>query len=788
LKETTMRFSRASFFAAIAASSTLGLVRAECPNACSGHGSCGSHDMCTCDRNFQGADCSLRTCPFGKAHVDTPKGDLDASLSIGDHNDIVLTGSTVYPYGTTEGFPLMADSAGNVLTNTAHDYMECSNKGLCDRINGLCECLPGYDGAACQRASCPSKANSNTPGSGQGERMNTNFKVFNANSAFNGRAADVIQRNQCSGHGTCMTIEQLAFLDHENIYDLWDKDATMGCKCDHGYAGPDCNDRVCISGIDPLYTDDTTAQVTHTTVRFESTDASALSGEYAIKFYDISGEDFITRPLTITGTGAVDAKTHCESVKEALLELPNGVVPTIECSQAVIDTNRGVEYTLTFTGNPGFLREMELDQYLDGSRSTVEVASGTFTAGVHTKVIGESVDYFAERCEGLTVKILADSADGDDSWTSANVRPGSLGYLSGPSGALTAAEMKKLKKCLGDSDWDPENNVEVTNWDYGTVVENDGVASYNMIGAFPHAIKVVPVESTAGYNIRMPGSYHLVWYDASATGKEFRVANINSNANLASEASEMYVYTTKGTVQQMGYGTETEIADNSASGGSSTRIVGYFDKDTNRIYTNYDTSCKNNPDSPNPRNHVCVEKGDKLFVVDSCWGRGDLGAGTAAPIFGGTALNECADSTAPSLDSGNIYTVTKVYTIPVGSNSTTTPATTVDITADATLKHSVDTNIIEVNANFGWRGLEGDPENSNTSPAGASRDTTWSDNTGVVILFHFSPTKEGSYEYVTECSNRGLCNQHGVCECFDGYTGVDCSVQNILAKAKDSKK
>lgn len=84
-------------------------------------------------------------------------------------------------------------------------------------------------------------------------------------------------------------------------------------------------------------------------------------------------------------------------MKEALLELPNGVVPTIECSQEVINTNLGVEYTLTFTGNPGFLRELELDQYLDGSRPTIEVSSGTYTAKVHTKVKGETTDYFAQR-------------------------------------------------------------------------------------------------------------------------------------------------------------------------------------------------------------------------------------------------------------------------------------------------------------------------------------------------------------------------------------------------------
>lgn len=606
------------------------------------------------------------TCPFGKAHVDTPKGDLDFSLAVGDSNDVVVTGSTVYPYGTTEGYPLMADTAGNVLDNTGHDYMECSNKGLCDRGSGQCECLPGYDGAACQRASCPSNANSHTPGSGT-EGSNTNFKVYNGKSAFLGAGRlSITQTNQCSGHGTCMTIEQLSYLDYNNVYDLWDKDMTMGCKCDPGYTGADCSRKLCAVGVDPLYTDDTTAQVTHTTVRFEASDADALSGKYAIKFWDILGEDYITGSIPISGTGEIDGKEHCDSVKEALTSLPNQVVPTIECNQEVIDTNKGVEYVLTFTGNPGNLRQIELDQYLDGSRSSVEVSSGTLYTGVHNNVVGESVDHFAQRCEGLTVKILADSADGDDSWE-VDVRPGSLGYISGPNGSLSAAQMKMLKKCLSDSDWDPENNVEVANWDTGSNVENDGATSYNMIGAFPHAIKVVPVESTPGYTFHMPGSYHLVWYDAdAAAGKQFRVANLNSDANTVAEATEMYVYTTKGTVQQMGYGSESAIGDNPAAvaenpsgGASSTRIVGYFDKDTNQIYTNYDTSCKTNPDSGD-RNHVCVNKGDKLFVVDSCWGRGDLGAGTADPIFGGTLLNECADSTAPNFNTGNLYTVNKV--------------------------------------------------------------------------------------------------------------------------------
>ena len=68
-----------------------------------------------------------------------------------------------------------------------------------------------------------------------------------------------------------------------------------------------------------------------------------------------------------------------------------------------------------------------------------------------------------------------------------------------------------------------------------------------------------------------------------------------------------------------------------------------------------------------------------------------------------------------------------------------------------------------------------------SSPAGASRDTTWSDNTGVVFLFHFSPDENDGYEYVHDCSGRGICTFNGVCNCFDGYTGVDCSIQSVLA-------
>jgi hypothetical protein len=137
------------------------------------------------------------------AHVDIPKGDLDASGGALTMSNVVVN-DFMYPYGTTEKYAAQADIDGNVIANgNAHEYRECSAKGICDRSSGVCACFEGYEGSACQRASCPTSAG-----------------------------------GMCSGHGTCHTIKELASKDHDNIYKLWDEHSTMGCKCDAGYSGP----------------------------------------------------------------------------------------------------------------------------------------------------------------------------------------------------------------------------------------------------------------------------------------------------------------------------------------------------------------------------------------------------------------------------------------------------------------------------------------------------------------------------------------------------------------------
>jgi hypothetical protein len=85
-----------------------------CPGeiACSGQGTCRGPPTydCICNEGFTGGDCNERECPKGKAWFDIPIAD-----------------------------------------DTAHQLVECSNAGTCDRTKGDCTCMPGFTGAACNR-------------------------------------------------------------------------------------------------------------------------------------------------------------------------------------------------------------------------------------------------------------------------------------------------------------------------------------------------------------------------------------------------------------------------------------------------------------------------------------------------------------------------------------------------------------------------------------------------------------------------------------------------------------
>jgi hypothetical protein len=110
--------------------------------------------------------------------------------------------------------------------DTAHALVECSNAGTCDRQKGDCICNTGFTGSACHRLQCPS---------------------------------------DCSGHGTCLTMEELAkaakvngermgfrYGAVPNKKETWDFDMVRGCLCNAGWDGHDCSRQVCPTGDDPM--------------------------------------------------------------------------------------------------------------------------------------------------------------------------------------------------------------------------------------------------------------------------------------------------------------------------------------------------------------------------------------------------------------------------------------------------------------------------------------------------------------------------------------------------------
>lgn len=168
-----------------------------------------------------GADCSQRVCSFGRAFVDSPWGDLDGDGALEPNRAFSPTSNFVvhgkeFVTGTASelGFTEYGYARGDRADewDEAHFYRECSNKGLCDRETGLCECFPGYEGSGCERTKCP---------------------------------------NDCSGNGVCRTILESNRADADG-YSAWDGEKTQVCECDAGWTGPHCGMRSCPKGADPI--------------------------------------------------------------------------------------------------------------------------------------------------------------------------------------------------------------------------------------------------------------------------------------------------------------------------------------------------------------------------------------------------------------------------------------------------------------------------------------------------------------------------------------------------------
>jgi hypothetical protein len=228
---------------------------AACPNLCSGHGTCGPEDNCICHSGYRGGDCSSRTCPFGRSWF-----------------------SKAFPNGT------------------AHMNEECSNRGICERETGECACKSGYEGAACERASCPSS---------------------------------------CSGHGQCVTMKAVG-LENGVSYSNWDKVSSTMCRCDWGYSGDDCSLRLCPKGDDP----ETTGQTYRSYLLTVDSTSGHLDGTVRVFFHGFSA--------VLNAHGSKETSASCQA---ALRSLEN--IDTLTCTQGSVSSSTGgASYNITVTAWP----------------------------------------------------------------------------------------------------------------------------------------------------------------------------------------------------------------------------------------------------------------------------------------------------------------------------------------------------------------------------------------------------------------------------------------------------
>ena len=274
----------------------LGLVSA-CPNSCNRNGICGKDDKCSCYAGFQGADCSGRLCPFTLAWADTADG-----------------------------------------TNQAHYYAECGNKGMCDRETGECACFEGFEGSGCRRSVCPSDCNHR----GTCEYMEEvardwqdrktgpghKFKDLSCNTQHTSakNAHTKYDHSNCHTNGLVTTnlVARSANTDTISglLYQDWDAKKIQVCKCDVGFDGPDCGQRMVPKGDDPL----TPVQSVGMQQGIAITGDTA--GEFVLTYHDPYGGKWVTDAIKgAAGTSADDAIVAVR-VQNALRDLPNEVLKT----------------------------------------------------------------------------------------------------------------------------------------------------------------------------------------------------------------------------------------------------------------------------------------------------------------------------------------------------------------------------------------------------------------------------------------------------------------------------
>mmetsp|Transcript_14116 Transcript_14116/g.20650 ORF Transcript_14116/g.20650 Transcript_14116/m.20650 type:complete len:362 (-) Transcript_14116:329-1414(-) len=233
-----------------------------CPNSCSGHGSCGNDDVCTCYKDWmngdeEGGDCSQRKCPYEIAWVDTPSS-----------------------------------------STRAHRLAECAGRGICDRETGDCACFEGFTGKGCRRTTCPNGCS----GHGTCEYI----------SELRNDLGDDFKLT-----GSQPTTNQYEF---EAQY-LWDYHKSRACVCDPKWTDVDCSRRMCPKGNYALYANaEPTPETQAILITNVFTTDDTSNGEFALTFRSTLNEEFTTYTLSAFNLTAEAVEDALNSLPNKVIE------------------------------------------------------------------------------------------------------------------------------------------------------------------------------------------------------------------------------------------------------------------------------------------------------------------------------------------------------------------------------------------------------------------------------------------------------------------------------------
>ena len=162
----------------------------------------------------------------------------------------------------------------------------------------------------------------------------------------------------------------------------------------------------------------------------------------------------------------------------------------------------------------------------------------------------------------------------------------------------------------------------------------------------------------------------------------------------------------------------------------------------------------------------CLEKGDKVFLFNN-----------QVATYRNAGPHSDVDF---SQNIGNMYEIVKIGVNPT-SSSTYAVEDRFYFVVDKVIK---------------WDGSATQPRSGITTASADDDATTayddWTDDAlrespaeqriGMQMIVKFEPASTNNYEYVLQCSGRGLCDSSsGLCECFTGYTNDNCAQQSAIA-------